>query len=816
MRTARSLAPLLAAATIASLGAIAAPRRADGAATYVVNTAVDEDVNNGACSLREAIIAANTNADHNGCVGPNAGVGDMITFALGAGTPTINISTTALPAITQAVTIDGGAGKVELHGPGGPAVSGRHGLTVAHSGFGTIIRNLVINNAADDGIFINADEVWVFGCYIGVDKTGMIAMPNQGFGIQVFGGNGNRVGATKNGNSCTGDCNVISGAINFKANILLDLTAVNSLVRGNFIGTDVTGAAAITPSSGWGIIDKGAGDRIGGQQGTTPGGACTGDCNLISGNNRDGGILIDQAATGSLVQGNFIGTDVTGTADIGNGVTFSHGVEIVGAGATIGGTAPAARNLISGNLGTGIQISGLNAVVQGNYIGTDTTGTAAIDNSGDGITVRQADGALIGGAELGSGDPPSVASPNGAVVVALGAGNLIGGASTAGASGISIIESANTQIVGNLIGLGIDLSTPVPNLAHGVRIAQSSSNNVVGGASGQAGNLIAFNGLDGVHIDGDIGLVRSNTVSGNSIYANGERGIALLDGANDNLAPPTIEFVDPVSGTACAQCIVEIFSDHGAQGRIFEGTAFSTDGAWRFLGSPSGPNITATNTDVSNNTSEFSAPFALASPTPTASFTPPPATATAPPPHTSTATATLTSTASASATRTPTLSATAAASPTATSAATATATPPHTFTATATRTSTASASITRTPTLSATAVASPTATSAATTTPPDATATLTAAATVTATSAATPTVPSGATPTATAMACTGDCDGNGVVSIDELVKGVSIALDALPPSACPAFQSGDGQVDIAQLVKGVANALDGCAATAAG
>jgi hypothetical protein len=53
--------------------------------------------------------------------------------------------------------------------------------------------------------------------------------------------------------------------------VLLDLNALNSLVRGNFIGTDVTGTMAITPSVAWGIIDKGAGARIGGQQDTTPG-----------------------------------------------------------------------------------------------------------------------------------------------------------------------------------------------------------------------------------------------------------------------------------------------------------------------------------------------------------------------------------------------------------------------------------------------------------------------------------------------------------------------------------------------------------------
>ena len=71
-------------------------------------------------------------------------------------------------------------------------------------------------------------------------------MPNQGFGVQVFRGNGARIGGETNGGPCTGDCNVISGAINGKAQILLDLNATGALVRGNFIGTDVTGTARIT------------------------------------------------------------------------------------------------------------------------------------------------------------------------------------------------------------------------------------------------------------------------------------------------------------------------------------------------------------------------------------------------------------------------------------------------------------------------------------------------------------------------------------------------------------------------------------------
>ena len=392
------------AAVILAGGAMLAPRRAGAAATIVVNTTSYQDIDNDECSIYEAVIAANTNASYKGCAAANAGVGDTIVFNLSPFNRRINISITPLPAITEAVTIDGAienGERVELHGGGAPAVSGRHGITVAHEGFGTIIRNLVINNFADDGIFIDADEVWVFGCRIGTDVTGTMAMPNQGFGIQVFGGNGNRIGSgMRTGSACDGDCNLISGATNFKANVLLDLNSLNALVRGNYIGTDVTGTVGITPQDVQGIVDKGSGNRIGGMGGTTPDGPCTGDCNLISGNNINGGIVLDQAADNPVVLGNFVGTDVTGTASISNGIQagYSEGILSYANYATIGGTTPAARNVVSGNVGTGIQVRGVGSVVRGNYVGTDPTGTVAVPNSGPGVTLYQSSGAVVGGA----------------------------------------------------------------------------------------------------------------------------------------------------------------------------------------------------------------------------------------------------------------------------------------------------------------------------------------------------------------------------------------------------------------------------------
>src|SRR5262249_3397782 len=126
---------------------------------------------------------------------------------------------------------------------------------------------------------------------------------------------------------------------------------------------------------------------------TTIGGTAAGAGNLISGN-FSYGVLIDGTwggAVSNLVQGNLIGTDVTGLQGLGNG---QDGVLINNASInTIGGTTPAARNVISDNavpgnlVGSGIWVNGSNSVgnlIEGNYIGTDATGTRALGNYQDG------------------------------------------------------------------------------------------------------------------------------------------------------------------------------------------------------------------------------------------------------------------------------------------------------------------------------------------------------------------------------------------------------------------------------------------------
>src|SRR4029077_6884317 len=101
---------------------------------------------------------------------------------------------------------------------------------------------------------------------------------------------------------------------------------------------------------------------------------------------------IDVCTNGNVIKGNFIGTNPAGTAALPNG-SGGNGAIIFGfcgtpANCTVGGTTPDARNLISGNIGTAVNLgAGTGNTVQGNLIGTDVTGTVALGNNGVGVNV---------------------------------------------------------------------------------------------------------------------------------------------------------------------------------------------------------------------------------------------------------------------------------------------------------------------------------------------------------------------------------------------------------------------------------------------
>src|SRR5207249_1894029 len=156
-----------------------------------------------------------------------------------------------------------------------------------------------------------------------------------------------------------------------------------TIVQGNYIGTDITGTRALGNASGVNLTNS---------ANNTIGGASTGARNVISGNRRHGVHLGGPGSTGNVIQGNFIGTDSSGSTLLPNAFTGVH-LENEASGNTIGGTAVGAGNVISGTGPAGAggiaMFSGAGANrVQGNLIGTDASGTRLLGIVGSGININ--------------------------------------------------------------------------------------------------------------------------------------------------------------------------------------------------------------------------------------------------------------------------------------------------------------------------------------------------------------------------------------------------------------------------------------------
>jgi len=475
----------------------------------------------GAGSLREAISLANANAG-----------ADRIRFDIpGAGPHTIRPAF-RLPVITSPVNIDGttqpgfaGRPIIELAGAitDGPA----DGLVI-EAGNSTV-QGLAVNGFSRAGSPPTGLGIWlrlqggnvVEGNFIGANLAGTAAAGNGGHGVQISGpSNNNRIGGTAEPAR-----NIVSG--NGFSGIIITVENTNrptgNRILGNFIGTDVTGTQPLRNGARGVLISDSPGNTIGG---TTAGAR-----NIISGNGGDvesfsGVILSSRNAEGNLLQGNYIGTDVTGTRAVAN---FNEGVFVLDAASmnTIGGTTEAARNVISGNgvspdpiVGSGIKIrdsATTGNLVQGNYIGTDASGTRSIENR-EGILVRLAINNTIGGAVTG-------------------ARNIISGNQR---QGVNIINGARgNQVQGNFIGTDITGKLPLPNRLNGLGIVQSPGNSI-GGLEAGTRNLISGNGGHGISIG--IGLIDPDsrealigqsdvTVRGNYIGTDINRELPLSNSA---------------------------------------------------------------------------------------------------------------------------------------------------------------------------------------------------------------------------------------------------------------------------------------------
>ncbi|WP_414590445.1 DUF4347 domain-containing protein [Anabaena sp. CCY 9614] len=397
-------------------------------------------------------IVTNTNDSGSGSLrqailDANANSGtDTINFSIpGSGVQTINL-TSELPTITGTVIIDG------------------------YSQTGASQNTLATGNNAALRIELNGS--------------------GAGSGVH-----GMTLGSGSDGSTIQGlIINRFDSTSSFGAGIYVLSSSAGNTIRGNFIGTDATGTADLGNTND-GIQIQSANNIIGGSN--------PGDRNLISGNNRLGIFIVGSSATNNQVRGNYIGTDATATADLGNSAS---GIEIQSANNIIGGSNSGDRNLISGNNLFGVVISGINATnnqVHGNYIGTDVFGTSALGNTQDGILIQSANN-IIGGSNPGDR-------------------NLISGNNLAGIW-INGSGATNNQVRGNYIGTDVSGVGALGNKADaGIWIDESANNNIIGGTLAGQGNIIAFNTGRGVRVTSGTG----NQTVGNNIFANTTLGIDL-------------------------------------------------------------------------------------------------------------------------------------------------------------------------------------------------------------------------------------------------------------------------------------------------
>ena len=425
------------------------------AATFTVTSTADA----GPGTLRQAILDANAVAD-----------ADTIEFNIvGSGVHTI-VPASALPTITHPVTIDGYTQPGATPNTNGPQLGTNAQLMIEVDGTntGALLTNAILHFDA------NADGSTVRGLVL--NRAGQAAPANSASAIRIAGTDG-------------------------------------VVIEGNFLGTNPAGNAALGNGFAGILLNQAPTNcTIGG---TTPAAR-----NLISGNDfygisfgEDGGL----GGSGHLVAGNLIGTDASGGNPL-PGAQSGIDVRTTTVNLTIGGTTAAHRNVVSGNLIYGIRFRtgalGTGNVALGNYVGTNPAGDAPVPNGNYGISVETSASTLIGGTAEGAGN---VASGN-------------------GIAGINVFNGVDAVVYGNRVGTDATGTFAIANGFEGIIVGTHGA--TIGGVEQGQGNIVAYNLGAGIEVQGLTDASNGNTIRGNSIYSNGGIGIDLAgDGptANDPL-----------------------------------------------------------------------------------------------------------------------------------------------------------------------------------------------------------------------------------------------------------------------------------------
>ena len=362
------------------------------------------------------------------------------------------------------------------------------------------------------------------------------------------------------------------------------------------------------------------------------------EMNVIGGNGLQN-VLIFGSSSNSVIAGNLIGVNATGTGSLANsnvGIDISDGSNRTRIGTDGNGTSDSLEgNVISGNVTAGVRLRGTpsvsDTIIAGNIIGADASGISSVANSGVGIQLSRATNTRIGT----NGDGQSDVEERNVISGNAADGVLISGQPQTGTS------PGENILAGNYIGIGTTLNS-LPNGTNGVRIGTDNSNNRVGSnndtfADSAEQNIIANNGGAGIVV---IGTTTGNTFSRNSIFNNGLLGIDLgnngvtandtadFDVGENNLqnypvinsvvsTGSTVSITGTLESVAGQPFTVEFFSNSNTpgEGEKFLGSAnvvtngFGTGSfSETFVAAvPAGHVISATATDALGNTSEFSA-----------------------------------------------------------------------------------------------------------------------------------------------------------------------------------------------------------------
>jgi hypothetical protein len=482
-------------------------------ASFATTRTVTNCADSGAGSLRQEIADASAGdeivfsittlaADYStGEVGPGLVTNEV------SGAQWFRIMLATAISISSDISIEGSSQPTnEADNPYGPEIEIRAPGAIAFyvNGNNNRIDHLIVNKSAT-GILLAGDHNQVAGCYLGTCASGESSGMGNGTAINITDqGENNTIGGTS-----AVDRNIISG----NTNSGIYINGVSNEVLGNYIGIDADGASILANgTSGIYIDTAGANNRIGGQM--------AGGGNIISGN--AWGISIF-GASGSKIQGNYIGTDANGMADLGNtqsGIALSYNAQYN----TIGGPAAGERNIISGNDRYGIQISSANSnEVYGNYIGLGADGQSVLANGYQGIKLEGVTG-----------------------------WNKIG---TSESGGANVIVANN-----GIDGYGFDDSGIFMNGGSGAVQNNFICNNIIGLTSAES--VPATKGMSGVYLyNGPYeNYILSNVISGNQKY-----GVIISNWSNNNEVAGNFIGVDS-SGTSRCSNEVGVFiytNSHG-------------------------------------------------------------------------------------------------------------------------------------------------------------------------------------------------------------------------------------------------------------